>query len=567
MNRPLIVMMVLLALTGCEKDEPGQVLVESIEVLGDDIVQGTTRQMSAVVLPENAHNKVVGWRVSDEDIATISQSGLLTATANGTVTVTVTATDGSRVVGEKDVTITSIGTENEQIKVAQIIVTGGDIADAFPKQFEAEVLPEDATNKEVEWSVSDESIAGVSATGLVSPRGNGVVKVIATATDGSGVSGELEITISGQSIWQRVSTPEELLEAVSNAGPGDSIMVDGGTYEMTARINLSSSGTANEKILLFGDPGDRPLLDFSSFSEGSSNQGIKLTGSHWYIKGLDVYNAGDNGMQIQGDENLIEFCSFFECADTGLQLDNGATNNTILNCDSYNNADASIENADGFAAKLTVGSGTKFIGCRAWQNLDDGWDGYLRGVDNVTTTYENCWAIRNGYLKDGTVGGGDGNGFKTGGSDDKDLSHDATYTRCIAVGNTHDGFDHNSNRGVVEMYHCSAYDNGRNVSFSNSRPLASLTIKNSAVMGDYGTTLATATDVTNNSWQDGITVTEADFQSLDVDQLMAPRKADGSLPDINFMHLVTGSDLIDAGVDVGLDFSGAAPDLGAFELE
>ncbi len=44
-----------------------------------------------------------------------------------------------------------------------------------------------------------------------------------------------------------------------------------------------------------------------------------------------------------------------------------------------------------------------------------------------------------------------------------------------------------------------------------------------------------------------------------------PRKADGSLPDITFMHLVAGSDLVNAGLDVGLPFIGPAPDLGAFE--
>lgn len=45
----------------------------------------------------------------------------------------------------------------------------------------------------------------------------------------------------------------------------------------------------------------------------------------------------------------------------------------------------------------------------------------------------------------------------------------------------------------------------------------------------------------------------------------APRQADGSLPEIDFLHLAKGSDLIDAGVETGLPFFGEAPDLGAFE--
>jgi hypothetical protein len=62
-----------------------------------------------------------------------------------------------------------------------------------------------------------------------------------------------------------------------------------------------------------------------------------------------------------------------------------------------------------------------------------------------------------------------------------------------------------------------------------------------------------------------LTVKAADFQSLDASQMTLPRQADGSLPDITFMNLTPGSDLIDAGLNVGLPYNGAAPDLGAFE--
>ena len=56
-----------------------------------------------------------------------------------------------------------------------------------------------------------------------------------------------------------------------------------------------------------------------------------------------------------------------------------------------------------------------------------------------------------------------------------------------------------------------------------------------------------------------------DFVSVDEALAAAPRQADGSLPDVGFMQLATGSDLIDAGTDVGLPCNGSAPDLVAFE--
>jgi hypothetical protein len=71
--------------------------------------------------------------------------------------------------------------------------------------------------------------------------------------------------------------------------------------------------------------------------------------------------------------------------------------------------------------------------------------------------------------------------------------------------------------------------------------------------------------VDHNSWDSAVTVTDADFESLTSTGIDGPRLAGGALPDLPFLHLAAGSDLIDSGVDVGLPYSGAAPDLGAFE--
>lgn len=69
----------------------------------------------------------------------------------------------------------------------------------------------------------------------------------------------------------------------------------------------------------------------------------------------------------------------------------------------------------------------------------------------------------------------------------------------------------------------------------------------------------------HNSWDSSKTVTDADFLSVDFTANTGARKADGSLPDSNYLRLALGSDLIDAGVDVGLTFNGTAPDMGAYE--
>jgi hypothetical protein len=368
---------------------------------------------------------------------------------------------------------------------------------------------------------------------------------------------------------------ETIPEAIKRSAQGDTIFVRAGTYQITSRITIGTdkNGAENNRYHLFGWQNERPLLDFSEQVLGS--RGISLKASYWHFYGIDIKGAGDNGLYIDGGSyNIIEFCSFYENRDTGLQLSNGAANNSIINCDSYHNADPpDYGDADGFAPKLTVGSGNYFYGCRAWGNCDDGWDGYLRGADDVTTTLENCWTWGNGYLKDGTDPGpkANGNGFKMGGGDDGNslnLRHHMNLTNCLAFENKNKGFDQNNNAGSMTLINCSGYNN-LTADYRIKRELKegeSLTIKNClAYLG--AVELGEFAEQVTNSWLPGFSVSADDFVSLDFSAAFGPRGPDGSLPEMEFLFLAQSSDLIDAGVDVGLPYNGLAPDLGAFESD
>lgn len=379
-----------------------------------------------------------------------------------------------------------------------------------------------------------------------------------------------------------VKNVSELLAAVKNKNlkAGDVILIKGGTYEFTDRlvIDKKKGEKGNPIVIQAEDLENRPQFDFSKTSSG---EGIRLKGCEYiHIKGIDVFKAKDNGMLITDNSkyNTIEFCSFYQNQDSGLQIAGGSSFNTILNCDSYYNADKAGENADGFACKLTAGTENKFIGCRAWENIDDGWDGYLRDNDDIISYFENCWAFKNGNVPSNKVvpGGkttGEGNGFKTGGSDTKDLKHHATLTNCISAGNKKKGFDHNSNRGDITIYNCISTGNaGGNFAFSKTNKVRNLTVKNSvsyksaSESGDSFEADGTK-NITHNTWSlsPKITPKASDFQSVDINELYLPRKADGSLPDINYLRPKTNGVLIDKGIDVGLTYYGTAPDLGAFE--
>ncbi len=84
------------------------VAVTSVQVTSDATLVnvGETLQLSVNVLPTNASNKTVTWSSSNEDLATVSSNGLVTAVAAGSVIITATANDGSGVCGTYEILIT-----------------------------------------------------------------------------------------------------------------------------------------------------------------------------------------------------------------------------------------------------------------------------------------------------------------------------------------------------------------------------------------------------------------------------------------------------------------------------
>ena len=350
---------------------------------------------------------------------------------------------------------------------------------------------------------------------------------------------------------------------------GDSIIVRGGVYTLTATITINTNISGKQDTLchLYAYPGERPLLDFSG--QGLGSRGIQVKASFWHIRGFDIKAAGDNGIYITGAFNIVENCSMSENKDSGMQLSGGANNNKIINCDSFYNQDPSEGNSDGFSPKLDVGTNNYFYGCRSWQNTDDGFDGYLRPSNNVTTTLDNCWTFMNGYHKDGTISGpGNGNGFKMGGSDTKLLEHNFILYNCLSFDNKSKGFDQNSNKGSITLINCTGYRNtGKNYSVILALDSGKvLTVTNCLVYGPMGTLVLAV--LTTNSWMLPDSVMSSDFVSLDTSGVRGPRKPDGSLPDVNFMHLTHGTHLVNSGTIIpGRPYNGKAPDLGCFETD
>ncbi len=274
---------------------------------------------------------------------------------------------------------------------------------------------------------------------------------------------------SGQGTYNDPTTVENAISKVSQGGV---IWLKGGQYNFKQTISIaeSNSGKAGAYKTIAAVPGQSVVFDFSALSVGDSNRGIVLEGSYWHMYGIKIQKAGDNGMLLAGDNNIIEMCIFANNQDTGLQvsrynsgyssLSQWPTNNYIKNCTAMNNCDtATMENADGFAAKLTCGSGNVFDGCMSYNNSDDGWDLYAKEATGPIgiVTMKNCIAFRNGYTEDGRgYGDCDGNGFKLGGAG---VGSAHVVENCIAFENLHHGFTDNNNPLFGSLTNCTSYAN------------------------------------------------------------------------------------------------------------
>ena len=166
----------------------GTVAVESITLSEETLTltEGATFQLTATVMPDNATDKTVIWNTSDGSIVTVSEDGLVTAVAEGTATIIASAGGQST---QCEVTVTKEVIEVEGITLSQTSLLLGEGATAT---LTATVTPENATDKTVTWSSSDESVATVSGDGLVTGVKEG--KAVVTATAGE-KNAQCEVTV------------------------------------------------------------------------------------------------------------------------------------------------------------------------------------------------------------------------------------------------------------------------------------------------------------------------------------------------------------------------------------
>jgi hypothetical protein len=418
------------------------------------------------------------------------------------------------------------------------------------------------------------------------------------ATTYCGASTYYIATNGSNSATGAISQPFATLQKGNEvAVAGDTIYIRGGTYSITtpsnsgAGITITKSGTSDSKRIYFwAYPGEIPVFDFSkmTISTSGNTHGLVVSGNWLHFKGLEVRGVpmntySNNGVMVDGGgHDIFELMNMHHNNGNGIFVANGTGGHLILNCDAHENYDPGSnkgagQNADGFGVHYQKSGDTTILrGCRSWWNSDDGFDCINQ---SVAVRLENCWNWLQGYVP-GTMTpakAGNGNGFKVGGFDMPPSKYPAiiphhVVTNCVAFLNKAAGFYQNHQLGPSYFYNNTSYNNkGGNFNMlgydlSTGAGVGMGIYRNNVAFTGTATSNASGADASFNSWDiSGLTVAASDFLSTDTAGIYGPRKADGGLPDVKFMHLAAGSKLIDKGTNVGLPYAGAAPDLGAYE--
>ncbi len=148
-----------------------------------------SQQLTATVLPAGASQELM-WTSSDESVATVSQSGLVSAVSAGHAVITATTTDGTDLSASCKVTVLHVQAESIQLNV-----TTAGLNEGSTLQLTATVLPEECDIKTVIWASNNPSVATVDSNGLVTTHSVGTATITAITTDGSNLSTTCTVTL------------------------------------------------------------------------------------------------------------------------------------------------------------------------------------------------------------------------------------------------------------------------------------------------------------------------------------------------------------------------------------
>ena len=147
-------------------------------------------QLTVSIKPEGAYFQTGVWTSSNEEIAEVNENGVVEGHKPGTVTISFTSDDPTATRKTQIQVKVNQAVEKIELSDAMLSVDKGKNA-----TIKAEILPKEASNKKVTWTSSNENVAAVNGSGAVTAKGLGKAIITCTASDGSEVKAECEVTV------------------------------------------------------------------------------------------------------------------------------------------------------------------------------------------------------------------------------------------------------------------------------------------------------------------------------------------------------------------------------------
>ncbi len=153
---------------------------------------GQSLQLVASVSPMEAHNKSISWSSSNNQVASVDANGMIKFNSIGNCVITATAQDGSGISASCSINVTGI-------RVAGIYLDRtyyeGPVGNSF--LLTPTIIPQDAQNKTISWSSSNDNIASVNSQGYVTMHSVGECVIFAKSTDGGNVTASCNVKVLG----------------------------------------------------------------------------------------------------------------------------------------------------------------------------------------------------------------------------------------------------------------------------------------------------------------------------------------------------------------------------------
>ena len=175
-----------------ERGYKTKVLVPVTEIMLNEesvtLNKGRSVTLKATVGPKEATNRKVEWISTDSDVATV-QNGQIQAKGCGSCDIICRAADGSGTQAVCQVTVIQM-IASLQAKSQKLTIPYGGAGEV-----EVTLKPDDATNKTLDWTSSDENVCVVDKTGKIMSVGSGDCEIVCSTTDGSNKSVKIKVHV------------------------------------------------------------------------------------------------------------------------------------------------------------------------------------------------------------------------------------------------------------------------------------------------------------------------------------------------------------------------------------